>query len=211
TWRPERDRRLLVVLDTGRTSAGRVGDAPRLDAAIDATLLLAALAGHAGDRVDLLAYDRAVRARVARRTGASLLPALVDATATLEPALVEADYRGLVGQVLAAGRHDLVVLLTGLDAAPVEEGLLPVLGPLVSRSRVLVAAVADPRLDELASGRADAAAVYAAAAAERERGERRRVTERLGQLGVTVVDAPPAQIAPALADAYLALKSAARL
>lgn len=28
TWRPERDRHILLVLDTGRTSAGRVGDAP---------------------------------------------------------------------------------------------------------------------------------------------------------------------------------------
>lgn len=44
TWRPERDRHILVVLDTGRTSAGRVGDAPRLDASMDAALLLAALA-----------------------------------------------------------------------------------------------------------------------------------------------------------------------
>src|ERR1019366_6176385 len=31
TWRPERDRRILVVLDTGRTSAGRVAGVPRLD------------------------------------------------------------------------------------------------------------------------------------------------------------------------------------
>ena len=58
TWRPERDRRILVVLDTSRVSAGRVGDVPRLDAAIDATLLLTALAGRAGDRVELLAFDR---------------------------------------------------------------------------------------------------------------------------------------------------------
>jgi uncharacterized protein (DUF58 family) len=29
TWRPERDRRILVVLDTGRTSAGRVAGVPR--------------------------------------------------------------------------------------------------------------------------------------------------------------------------------------
>lgn len=28
TWRPERDRHILLVLDTGRTSAGRVGNAP---------------------------------------------------------------------------------------------------------------------------------------------------------------------------------------
>ncbi len=38
TWRPERDRRIVLVLDTGRTSAARIGAAPRLDAAIDAAL-----------------------------------------------------------------------------------------------------------------------------------------------------------------------------
>ena len=74
TWRPERDRRVLIVLDTGRTSAGsrrlartpagpdRRPGWPRLDWSMDAALLLAALASRAGDRVDFLAYDRAVRA-----------------------------------------------------------------------------------------------------------------------------------------------------
>ena len=64
---PERDRRILIVLDTGRTSAGRVGGIPRLDASMDAALLLTALAARAGDRVDLIAFDRRVRARVAGR------------------------------------------------------------------------------------------------------------------------------------------------
>ena len=64
TWRPERDRHLLLVVDTSRTSAGRVGDVPRLDAALDAALLLSALASRAGDRVDLLAFDREPRAAV---------------------------------------------------------------------------------------------------------------------------------------------------
>ena len=48
TWRPERDRRILIMLDTGRTAAGRVGGVPRLDAAMDAALLLTALASRAG-------------------------------------------------------------------------------------------------------------------------------------------------------------------
>src|SRR5215469_4341518 len=34
TWRPERDRRVVLPLDTGRTSAGRVAGVPRLDAAM---------------------------------------------------------------------------------------------------------------------------------------------------------------------------------
>lgn len=62
TWRPERDRRPLLVLDTGRTAAVRTGELPRLDPSIDAALLLATLATRAGDRVDLLAYDRSTRA-----------------------------------------------------------------------------------------------------------------------------------------------------
>ena len=68
TWRPERDRRVMCVLDTGRTSAARVGDEPRLDAAMDAALLLAVLATHADDRVDLLAIDTVVR--IAHSSGA---------------------------------------------------------------------------------------------------------------------------------------------
>lgn len=71
TWRPERDRRILLVLDTSRTSAGRVGDLPRLEHAMDAALLLTALAAKAGDRVDFLAYDRQVRARVRSEGGAA--------------------------------------------------------------------------------------------------------------------------------------------
>jgi uncharacterized protein (DUF58 family) len=64
---------------------------------------------------------------------------------------------------------------------------------------------------ELAAGRGTVDAVYGAAAAEQTRGERRRVADRLARHGVTVVDAPPAELPPALADAYLALKAAGRL
>ena len=212
TWRPERDRQVLLVLDTGRTSAGRVGDAPRLDAAMDAALLLAALASRAGDRVDLLAYDRTVRASVSGAGATELLPALVNAMAPLEPELVEADIRGMVAAVLTrVPRRCLVVLFTGLDSAAVEEGLLPGLPALIRRHRVLVAAVADPRVTAMALGRGDSAAVYAAAAAEQAAAERARTAEALTRRGVTVVDAPPDELPPAVADAYLALKAAGRL
>jgi uncharacterized protein (DUF58 family) len=179
---------------------------------MDAALLLAVLAARAGDRVDLLAYDRGVRASVQGRHANDILPALVNAMALLEPELVESDAPGLVATVLHRAPHrSLVVLLTGLDAAPVEEGLLPVLPQLTHRHNVLVASVADPRVQELAEGRGTLDAVYAAAAAEQARAERLRTAQRLTRHGATVVDAPPADIAPALADAYLALKASGRL
>ncbi|MEE1801891.1 DUF58 domain-containing protein [Streptomyces sp. JV176] len=212
TWRPERDRHLLIVLDTGRTSAGRVGDVPRLDAAMDATLLLTALASRAGDRVDLLAYDRRTRAQVQGRAAGDVLSAMVNALAPLEPELVETDARGLSAATLkSAPRRSLIVLLTSLDAAPVEEGLLPVLPQLTRRHTVIVASVADPHIEKMSAARGTVDAVYEAAAGAQAQGQRRRTAELLQSKGVTVVDATPEKLAPALADAYLALKAAGRL
>ncbi|WP_028804974.1 DUF58 domain-containing protein [Streptomyces sp. 142MFCol3.1] len=212
TWRPERDRHILLLLDTGRTSAGRVGDAPRLDASMDAALLLAALASRAGDRVDLLAYDRRVRTLVQGRASGELLSSLVNAMSALEPELVETDARGLTATALrTAPRRSLIVLLTSLDAAPIEEGLLPVLSRLIQRHTVLVASVADPYVARMAASRGNPEAVYAAASAAQAQAERHRTAEQLRRHGVTVVDAPPGDLAPALADAYLALKAAGRL
>ncbi|MFI6286697.1 DUF58 domain-containing protein [Streptomyces sp. NPDC051018] len=212
TWRPERDRHILVVLDTGRTSAGRVGDIPRLDASMDAALLLTALASRAGDRVDLLAYDRRIRTQVQGRSAGELLPAMVNALAPLEPELIETDARGLSAAALkSAPRRSLIVLLTTLDATPIEEGLLPVLPQLTQRHTVLVASVADPHIQEMSVARGDVEAVYNAAAATQSQAQRRRTAEQLQRHGVTVVDATPENLAPALADAYLALKAAGRL
>ncbi len=212
TWRPERDRRILVVLDTGRTSAGRVGDEPRLDTSMDAALLLAALAAKAGDRIDLLAFDRRIRARVMAAPRTDVLRAFTDAMAPLDAELIESDSAAMTSAILAHTRQRcLVVLLTDLNPAALAEGLLRHLPLLASRHVLLLGAVADPRLDELAAGRGDAAAVYAAAAAERARAERAAMAARLRQRGVTVVDAPPARLPSALADAYLDLKAAGRL
>jgi uncharacterized protein (DUF58 family) len=212
TWRPERDRRLVCVLDTGRTSAARVGDQPRLDAAMDACLLLAAVAARAGDRVDLVAADRRVRASVEGATRGEVLPRLVQAMTPLEPLLAETDAGLLVAEVLRRERKRcLVVLFTALDGAAIEEGLLPALPALTRRHTVVLASVGDPRVAELAQRRGDAAAVYDAAAAEQALAERRRVIEVLRRYGVEVVDAPPETFASVVADAYLALKAAGRL
>ncbi len=209
TWRPERDRRVVMVLDTGRTSAVRIGDETRLDILIDAGLLLAALAGRAGDRVDLVAHDRRTRLQVSGGSGPSLLPRLVDGIATLEPELTETDYRGLVSTVLSRVRkRALVVLFVALDRPSMEEGLIPALPALTARHTVIVASVREPVGDELPD---DAAGVYLAAARARADLDRAHAATVLARMGVRVIEATPADIAPRLADAYLDLKAAGRL
>src|SRR3712207_4014450 len=124
--------------------------------------------------------DRRVRARVESASRSDLLPRLVEAMAPLEADLVEADWTAVVGTIMSRMTHRaLVVLLTPLESAAIEEGLLPVLSQLASRHQVVVASVADPQVATMAAGRGDAYAVYGAAAAERARLERTGITAEL--------------------------------
>ncbi|WP_062380346.1 DUF58 domain-containing protein [Demequina pelophila] len=211
TYRPERDRRIVVVVDTSRLSATRVADAPRLDASIEAALLLSALAAHAGDRVQATAWDRVERARAAA-PGTRIVHQLADAVAAVEPSLLEPDWPGLVR--LLQGRvsqRSLVVLLTTVDTGAADSGLIDAVGALAARHLVLVASVEDPELASLERGRADADAHYEAGAAARASLEREAVAGMLRRLGAEVVLAGPDELAPAVADRYLALKTAGRL
>ncbi|MFC7406382.1 DUF58 domain-containing protein [Georgenia alba] len=212
TWRPERDRRVLVVLDVARLSAARLGDAPRLDAQIEAALLLAALATRAGDRVDLVAIDSQVRARVTGESGPRLMSALAQSLSGVEPSLVELS-TVTVTQVVrdSLSQRALVVLLTALEPSAITTGLLPVVGAIAHDHTVVLASAADPEVAELRADRSSADAVYDAAAAERAALERDAVAVRLRRRGVEVVEATPEELAPALADTYLALKAAGRL
>jgi uncharacterized protein (DUF58 family) len=108
-------------------------------------------------------------------------------------------------------RPSLIVLLTSIDAAAIDQGLLPRVKRLTGRHNVLVASVADPRIAELSAARGDADAVFGAASAELALNTRRQTAAELGRHGVHVVDAIPERFAPALADRYLALKAAGRL
>ena len=212
TWRPERDRRVVIMLDTSRTAAARVNDEPRLDTGIEAALLLGVLAERGGDRVDFFAFDRRMRARAGTTAGGNLLGQLVQAMAPLQAELIELDWAQVPAQVRAVSAHrSLVVLLTSLDSGAPEEGLIPMAARLAQQHVVVVASVRDPLLGEMLQDRTTAAQVFRAAAAERALLEREAVSVQLRQLGVEVVDAEPHQLPPALADAYIRLKAAGRL
>ena len=212
TWRPERDRRVVMVLDTSRTSAARIDDETRLDTGMEAALLLGVLAERGGDRVDFLAFDRRTRARAGSAGQGNLLGQMVQAMAPLEADLIEMDWPAVPAKVRAVSAHrSLVVLLTSLDGGAPEEGLLPVAAQLARQHVVVVAAVRDPQLGTMLGERADATGVFRAAAAERALLQRAAISAELRQHGVSVVDAEPHQLPPRLADMYIRLKAAGTL
>jgi uncharacterized protein (DUF58 family) len=213
TYRAERNQTVISLLDNGRIMAGRAAEVPRVEHAMDAVMMLTAVATRLGDRAGLVAFDREVRAVVAPGHGRDQLGRVTEAMYQLEPALAESDYQGAFAATLARfRRRAMLVLFTDLVEQAVAETLIPAL-PLISRNHlVVVAAVRDPQVVEWAlSTPRDGVGAYRKAAAVAALDERRRTTARLRGLGATVVDAPPGQLAPQLADAYLRVKATGRL
>lgn len=209
TYRAERNQNVLLLLDNGRVMAGQVADVPRVEHAMDALMCLTTVATRLGDRCGLVAFDRTVRAVVPARAGRGQLGRVAEAMFDLEPALVESDYRGAFTQALARfRRRSLIVLFTDLVEQAVGESLLPALPLLVRHHVVLIAAVRDPDVVRWATHSPDEPAdAYRAAAATMALAERDRAVARLRGMGAIVLDAPPGQLAPRLADTYLNLKA----
>jgi uncharacterized protein (DUF58 family) len=213
TYRAERNQTVLLLLDAGRTMAGRVEEVPRLDHAMDAVMMLTAVATRLGDRAGLVAFDSEVRAAVNPGHSRDQLSRVTEAMYRLEPRLVESDYRGAFAETLVRfRRRAMLVVFTELAEQAVTETLLPAL-PLIARNHlVVVASVTDPEVATWArSTPAEAGAAYRKAAATATLEARRRTVALLRGLGAVVVDAAPGRLAPELADAYLRVKATGRL
>ncbi len=213
TYRAERNQTVLLLLDTGRTMAGLVAGVPRLEHAMDAVMMLTAVATRLGDRAGMVAFDAEVRAMVGAGHARDQLSRVTEAMYSLEPKLVESDYRGAFAATLSRfRRRTMLVVLTELAEQAVTQSLVPAL-PLIARDHLMVvASVTDPEVSQWAtSSPLEAGAAYRKAAATAALADRRRTVARLRGLGAVVVDAPPRRLAPDLADAYLKVKATGRL
>ncbi len=213
TYRAERNQRVLVLLDNGRVMAGRVGGVPRVEHAMDAAMMLTAVATRLGDRCGLVAFDREVRAVVPPARHTDQLGRVTEAMYALEPVLSESDYSGAFAEVVARfRRRAMLVVLSDLLEQAVSDSLMPAL-PLITRTHlVVVAGVRDPAVGAWATDPVhDDEEAFRRVAAISATGNRRRTAARLRSLGALVVDAEPGDLAVELADTYLRVKSTGRL
>lgn len=218
TWRPERDRHILIVLDTSRWAAGRIGgtgeeaDQTRLDAGIETCLLMAALSAASGDRVSLLVADQQIRQRLAGTAKGTVLARFASQLSLAEPTLTEADWSAIADQIDQLCRQrSLVILITGLDPAVYADGIGPVLPALASRHQVVIGHVTDPAQQPSGDEVDTATMAYELGAQSRLWLATEELSRRVSRMGVEVVQAEPERLAPAVCDAYLALKAAGRL
>ncbi|MDO5024971.1 MAG: DUF58 domain-containing protein [Trueperella sp.] len=201
TWRPERDRQIIILLDCGRGGAVRIADAPAFDAFIESGLLLGAVADRAGDRVTTLAVSDTVLARVTGARGAQLMHQTATALAEVEPTLAATDWTTALQTIAALTTHPaLVVILTTIGPGTIPSGLLEVVAQLRRRHTVLVASAqaADP---------APSADIFAAAAAARTQLTGQGTAREIAAAGARTISANPTELPAVVTDAYLELKA----
>ena len=207
-YRLDTEREVIVLVDCGRLMAAPLGDASRLDVALDTALAVAASASEFGDRCGLVAFDDRVRLRIdpARRGAGEIARAVFD----LQPRPVESDYE-LAFTTLGARKRALAIVLCDLLDERAAAALVDALPVLRRRHAVIVVAARDPALEApLREQPTQAREVYAATVALGLLRERAGVVRRLARLADEVVTAPPSQLAAATVRAYLRVEARAR-
>ncbi len=212
TWRPERDRHILMFLDTSRVSAVRLADVTRLDAQMDAALLLAGVCAKANDHISLVAGSQDVRAKCIRPQRNQVLGAMSKTMTGLEAEIIEADWTKLAHSINDFGNKlSLVVIFTPVEPHVLEATLLPVLATLRKHTKILIASVTDPELAHLHERKETTRDVYTAAAAISVNEKHDRALAGLQAAGISVVEGTPDKLPMQVVDHYLLLKSQAEL
>jgi uncharacterized protein (DUF58 family) len=209
-WQPERNQILWILLDCGRHLSARLADGrTKLDHAVDAALALARAAAARGDRAGAVLFGAEVRRVVPPTGGRAQLGPLADALHTADARIEESDY-GAAFDVLDARqrRRALVVVFTDLADPDTSALLLARAAQLRRRHLVLVAAVADSEIADVAAARPrDAEEAYARAAAETILDEREQAARRLQGSGVRVESVPARDLAAAVVGRYAEVKA----
>ena len=229
-YRQEDDRDLIIVVETGRLTAGSFAgpDAEsrvpellsqasflqrepldlhtmtRLDALFDAVAALALVADEVGDRVGLLTYDFDEHTRLMpqRRGGRDVIQAALN----LEPQPVESDHDIAVRR-LPATRRSIVALATELLDDANSGSLVGAVARLQSAHDVIVIAARDPFVEAAAIG--DDPSLQAAA--RQLLADRQNLVGRLNATGAVVISAAPHDLAAASTRAYLSRRSGTRM
>lgn len=209
SYRIERNQNVVFVVDTGRLMAAPVGPIRRLDAALNAATAMAFACGQFDDRVGLVAFDSKLHTRIdpARNKTDVILAAMC----SMEPRRVESDY-ALAFRIAGGAKRGLIVLFTDLLEESASRRLLEAMPTLARRHFVVVASVLDPDFtDTIEQPPQSTMAAFRQAVAIDLVRRRREVVGNLRRLGVDVVEAPPQEFSASLVDAYLRIKSRAKV
>ncbi|MBI5958570.1 MAG: DUF58 domain-containing protein [Chloroflexi bacterium] len=217
-YEPERNTRLIVAVDVGRTMRSPIRvDEPdgaswqmaKVDFVVNSVLLFSYVATLKGDQVGLLVFADQVQFFLPPRAGRGHFQKLLETMYALESQPVEADYGRAFSYLSSQNKkRSLTVMFTDLSGLRASEALQQYMPRLAPRHVPLLVTIRDPVLDQEAQQRPqDSERVYRRAVAEQLVAERRLLLENLQRLGVLTLDVSAEKLSMALVNRYLELKA----
>ena len=209
----EQNQHIVLAIDSGRLMCEPVRGEPRIDRAVQASLLLAFVGLKLGDRVGLFVFDERPRIQSGLVAGAAAFPLIQRLAATIDYSTSETNFTlGLTELSAKLARRAIVVIFTDFIDTTSAELMMENVGRLLDRHVVIFVLFRDDELDSLVEAEPKTAEdVSRAVIADSMIRERDIVLERLRRLGVEIVDVPVERIAGGLLDVYLSVKRARRI
>lgn len=207
--RAERNHNIIIALDHGYLMRETIAGLPKIDHAINAALATAWAAAVGGDQVGLYTYHARPHSWMPPEPGRQIFPKLRRALAGLSYESAESNPTlALATLQTRLRRRSLVIIFSDFVDTTTSELMVEHLGRLSRDHLVIFIALRDPETEDMARVPVPSldAAAEAVSAADLLR-DRRIVIERLGQLGVMVLDVRPDQLTPRLVSTYLDLKA----
>jgi uncharacterized protein (DUF58 family) len=206
----EKGQQLAVLLDSGRLMAETIGEQPRLEHALNATVMLSYVAQKRGDALALAAFSNKLEAFLPPVRGPALLGRVLESLYAVQPRPVESDYWQVIAQLMALlRRRSLVILLSDVLDASASAGLIHNLARAAQKHVVLCVVLIEPAIAAIARSKpATVEEVYRKAAACDLLRRRSLALENMRSRGILVLETDPAHLSVHLVKRYLEIRQA---
>ena len=207
-FRTERNNRIVLAIDCGRTMCEPVDGIPKIDRAVSAALLTGYIGLKMNDRMSLFSFAGRPQIASAVYSSSRDFAALQRAASRIEYHFEETNYTlGLTTLGASLDHRSLIILFTEFTDPTSAELMLRAAGRLVSRHVVLCMVMTDKELEaELAHVPEKPSDITRANIASEMLRDRKLAIARLRRLGVHVVEASHDAMNAKLVDAYLTIK-----
>ncbi|MDR3614289.1 MAG: DUF58 domain-containing protein [Candidatus Obscuribacterales bacterium] len=222
TYEAEQEQRMLILIDAGRTMTSDLEGLTRFDHALNAALCLALTGLSHNDQVGFGIFADRPLAYLPPRRGKGYLKNILEVSFDVEPKMVEPDYIGMLSHFATMQKSRcLFVLLTDLTDPTGSQALLSGLASLAPRHLPFCVTLEDRQINAVAltSGSKIASAnmddnleaIYKRAIATDLLAQRELALSVLQRRGCLILDCPPQELSDKLVDAYLDIKTRAKL
>lgn len=204
----ERHRDVVVVVDSGRLMAADHRGMSKLDAGIDAGLLIARVALAGGDRCGFALFDVDVRGYVPPQSGTPALKAIQERVYDLQTRWMESDFSQMFATLQRRQpKRSLVIVISDILDESTTQRFRTSLQRLTQRHVVLFAALKTPLLHAVLEENPESLQTgWKSALAYRLLDQREKALQSLRKGGVYTLDVLPEHLGARLINEFLELR-----